>query len=75
MVKIGHPSISGAFDPPFEDYFSEDWVLSKSTLDVIEEYFNGDWRYGQEIHEVVITQRLYQTSPNSTQARFSPSSI
>ena len=60
MVKIGHPSMSGAFEPPERG--------SKSTLDVIEEYFNGNWRVGQEIHEVVITKRLYQTSPTSTQA-------
>ena len=32
------------------------------------EYFNDDWRSGQEVHKVVITQRFYQTSPNSTQA-------
>ena len=31
-------------------------------------YFNGDWRLGQEVHKFVITQRLYQISPNSTQA-------
>ena len=53
-----------------ESYFLE-WFefiqseeLRKSFL---EEYFNGDWRLGQEVHKVVITQRLYQTSPNSTQ--------
>ena len=34
---------------------------------VIEENFVGDWRKGREIHKVVITQRLYQTSPTSTQ--------
>ena len=34
---------------------------------VIEEKFVGDWRKGREIHKVVITQRLYQTSPTSTQ--------
>ena len=34
---------------------------------VIEENFVGDWRKGKEIHKVVITQRLYQTSPTSTQ--------
>ena len=32
-----------------------------------EEDFNGDWRSGQEVQKVVITHRLYQTSPNSTQ--------
>ena len=39
--------------------------VKKSTF---EESFNGNWRKGQEIHKVVITQRLYQTSSNSTQA-------
>ena len=69
MVKIGHPSISGAFEPPRLDYFGGGLRLpSKSTSNIIEEYFNGDWRDGKEIHKVVITQRLYQTSPNSTQA-------
>ena len=32
------------------------------------EIFNGDWREGKEIRKVVITRRLYQISPNSTQA-------
>ena len=45
-----------------EDFRSEDFRKS-----IFEEYFNGDWRSGQEFHKVVITQRLYQTSPNSTQ--------
>ena len=35
---------------------------------IFEEYFNGDWRSGQEISKVVITQRLHQISQNSTQA-------
>ena len=61
MVKIGQLSMSEAFDPPPTEN-------SKSTPDVIEEYFNGDWRTGQEIQKVVITQRLYQISSNSTQA-------
>ena len=63
MVKIGEKSMSGAFEPP-----PEIWLPSKSTLNIIEEYFYGDWRSGQEVHKVVITQRLYQISPNSTQA-------
>ena len=46
----------------FEEFQSEE--LRKN---IFEEYFNGDWRSGQEVHKVVITQRLYQTSPNSTQ--------
>ena len=35
---------------------------------IFEEHFNGDWRKGQEIRKVVIAQRLYQISPDSTQA-------
>ena len=46
----------------FEEFQSEE--LRKN---IFEEYFNGDWRSGQEVHKVVITQRLYQISPNSTQ--------
>ena len=44
-----------------------------STLDIFEENFDGDWRQGEEIQKVVITQRLYQISSNSTQAWFSNS--
>ena len=65
MIKIGHSSMSGAYEPPFRDY--RGWLPSKSTRDVIEDYFDGDWRSGKEVYKVVITQRLYQTSPNSTQ--------
>ena len=43
-------------------------MYSNATFSIIEEYFNGDWRKGHEVRKVVITQRLYQTSPNSTQA-------
>ena len=39
--------------------------LSKS---IFEEFFNGDWRKGQEISKIVITKRFYQISPSSTQA-------
>ena len=53
MVKIGPQSMSEAF---------------KMSVDAFEKYFDGDWRNGQEINKVVITQRLYQTSSNSTQA-------
>ena len=52
--------MSGAFEALSQE--------AKNTLDVIEETFNGNWREGQEIHEVIITQRLYQTSSTSTQA-------
>ena len=45
-----------------------EWFQSEELRkNIFEEYFNGDWRSGQEVHKVVITQRLYQTSPNSTQ--------
>ena len=37
---------------------------------IFQEYFNDNWRYGQPIRKVVISQRLYQISPNSTQACF-----
>ena len=48
-----------------------DWFQSQQLSRIIfEEYFNGDWRKGQEIFKVVITQRLYQISQNSTQAWF-----
>ena len=63
MVKIGQLSMSNAFDSPQSSLES-----SKSTLDVIKEYFYGDWRKGKEIQKVIITQRLYQISSNSTQA-------
>ena len=64
MVKVGHPSMSGAFEPPRLHWSG----LSKNKLDVIQQYFRGDWRSGQEISKIVITQRFYQISPNSTQA-------
>ena len=50
----------------FEEFQSEE-LRKRVSLSIFEEYFNGDWRLGQEVHKVVITQRLYQTSPNSTQ--------
>ena len=50
----------------FEEFQSEE-LRKRVSLIIFEEYFNGDWRSGQEVHKVVITQRLYQTSPNSTQ--------
>ena len=43
--------------------------LSKSFLmEGFEEYFNGDWREGQGIRKIILTQSLYQISPHSTQA-------
>ena len=47
----------------FERFQSEEFRKKN-----FKEYFNDDWRSGQEVHKVVITQRFYQTSPNSTQA-------
>ena len=70
MIKIGNLSLSEAFDPP---YSSNHGVKSNSTLDIFEEKFYGDWQKGKEIQKVVITQRLYQISSNSTQAWFSNS--
>ena len=66
MVKIGDPSMSEAFEPPPADDSGR--FSSKSKLGVIEEYFHGDWRLGQDISKVVITQRFYQVSSNATQA-------
>ena len=53
----------------FEQWFEREYGYRNNILEhqKFEDIFNGDWRLGQETHEVVITQRLYQTSPNSTQ--------
>ena len=63
MVKIGSLSMSESYEP-------DPWgfILSKSTPDIIEEYFNDFWRFGHEIRKVIITQRFYQTSSNTVQA-------
>ena len=66
MVKIGHSCMSEAFGPTYRDWRGR--LLSKSRLDVIEEYFDCAWRLGQEVNKIVITQRLYQISPYTTQA-------
>ena len=51
----------------FGDEF--DWFQSKElSMIIFEEIFNGDWRKGEEISKIVITQRFYQVSLNSTQA-------
>ena len=44
-----------------------EWFELFQSRNRFEEYFNDDWRSGQEVHKVVITQRIYQTSPDSTQ--------
>jgi len=54
-------------------WFQEQWYqeLYKDPLYLInniDEYFEGDWRKGKEMHKVVITQRFYQTSTNQTKA-------
>ena len=45
--------------------------LSVAPFDVIEKSIDGDWRKGKEIRQITIIHRSYQTSSNSTQARFS----
>ena len=46
-----------------------EWFQSRElSMFIFEEYFDGDWRQGQEISKIVITQRFYQISPSSTQA-------
>jgi len=50
----------------FEEFQSEE-LRERVSLSIFDESFNCDWRSGQEVHKVVLTQRLYQTSPNSTQ--------
>ena len=50
-------------------HYNLEWFQSQAVPDsVFEEHFGGDWRKGQEIRKIVITQTLYQISPNSTQA-------
>ena len=53
------------------DFLNENLEVYQSrelSRSIFEEYFNGDWRLGHQIRKVVITQRLYQISPNSKQA-------
>ena len=50
------------------DYLVESFHSKELSRSIFEEFFNGDWRKGQEICKIVITQRFYQISPNSTQA-------
>ena len=59
----------------FFEWFKMREMYSNATFDLFAEYFNGDWRKGQEIHKVVITKRLYQISPDLTQAWFSNSNF
>ena len=40
-------------------------------FDYYYDFFDGGWRTGQEIHQIVITLRFYQVSPEKTQSRFS----
>ena len=48
-----------------------DYSPENPSLDIIDKYFDGDWRRGKEIHRVTITNRLYQISPGKTKAWFS----
>ena len=50
----------------FEVFQSKE-LRKRVFMSIFEECFNSDWRSGQEVHKVVITKRLYQTSPYSTQ--------
>ena len=52
----------------FFEWFKMREMYPDATFDIFAEYFDCDWRKGHEVHKVVITKRLYQTSPNSTQA-------
>ena len=45
-----------------------DYSPELPSLDIIDKYFDGDWRRGKEIHRVTITNRLYQISPGETKA-------
>ena len=67
MVKIQPleaPETPTRFD--FLEYLDDIHGLSQNSI--FEEFFSGDWRKGQEISKIVITQRFYQISPSSTQA-------
>ena len=68
MIKIGPPSMSRTFAPPANDYQKAANQKKNSERGISEEYFSVDWREGREIRKLVLTQRLYQISPNSTQA-------
>ena len=65
--------ISFGQNKSLNDFLNEnlEWFQSKELFEnIFQEYFNDNWRYGQPIRKVVISQRLYQISPNSTQAWF-----
>ena len=47
-----------------------DYSPEMPSLDLIDEYFDGDWRRGKEIQRVTITHRLYQISSDDTKAWF-----
>ena len=63
LDDIQNETLNDFLNENLEVYQSRE--LSRS---IFEEYFNGDWRLGHQIRKVVITQRLYQISPNSKQA-------
>ena len=67
MVKIQPleaPELPTKFD--YLEYLDDIYGLSQNSI--FEEFFSGDWRKGQEISKIVITQRFYQISSSSTQA-------
>ena len=70
-LNFDNPSMDYIYDY-LDPYFGGlvAWYQRKEmrSFGVVEEYFNDNWRKGQAIHKIVITQRFYQVSPNSTQA-------
>ena len=50
------------------ELFQSKKVKEYQSKSIFEEYFNGDWRKGNEFHKIVITHRLYQISSTATQA-------
>ena len=62
------PTLADLETSPYLLQWFEDFQTEKLRKNIFKEYFYGDWRRGQEFQKVIITQRLYQTSPNTTQA-------
>ena len=58
----------------FQNFQSEE-LRKRKLLSTFEQSFSDGWRSGNEVNKLVITHRLYQTSPNSKQAWFSKSNF
>ena len=68
LAEYGYePTLADIETSPYLLQWFEKFQSEKVRRNLLEEYFNGDWRSGREVHKVVITKRLYQTSPYSTQ--------